>query len=124
MLQQLLFRLICMIGGRVVVIVMKLCIDWFVAFDITFLGIREVPQFVSLVLFRQVFGAECGGAVVVVRRHGADETLFDPYGRGGGRGVPHVVHLGRLQGLVQVLFFLLLVQLCWVSIVLLMVCSF
>ena len=98
MLQQLLFRLICMIGGTVVVVVMKLCIDWFVAFVITFLDIREVPQFVSLVLFRQVFGAECGGAVVVVRRHGADETLFDLYGRGGGRGVPHEVPVGRLQG--------------------------
>ena len=124
MLQQLLFRLICMIGGRVVVIVMKLCIDWFVAFVITFLDIREVPQFVSLVLFRQVFGAECGGAVVVARRHGADETLSDLYGRGGGRGAPHVVHFGRLQGLGQVLFILLLVQLYWVSIVFLMVCPF
>ena len=99
MLQQLLFRLICMIGGRVVVIVMKLCIDWFVAFVITFLDIREVPQFVSLVLFRQVFGAECGGAVVVVRRHGADETRVDPLGRGEGRGAPHEIHVRRLQGL-------------------------
>ena len=99
MLQQLLFRLICMIGGRVVVIVMKLCIDWFVAFVITFLDIREVPQFVSLVLFRQVFGAECGGAVVVVRRHGADEIRVDPLGRGEGRGAPHEIHVRRLQGL-------------------------
>ena len=124
MLQQLPFWLVCVIGGAVVVVVMRLCIDWFVAFVITFLDIREVPQFVSLVLFRQVFGAECGAAVVVVRRHGADETLFDLYGRGGGRGVPHVVHLGRLQGLGQVLFILLLVQLYWVSIVFLMVCPF
>ena len=93
-------------------------------FVITFLDIREVPQFVSLVLFRQVFGAECGGAVVVVRRHGADETRVDPLGRGEGRGAPHEIHVRRLQGLGQVLFILLLVQLYWVSIVFLMVCPF
>ena len=98
MLQQLPFWLVCVIGGAVVVVVMRLCIDWFVAFVITFLEVREVHQFVSLVLFRQVFGVECWGAVVVVRRHGADETLFDLYGRGGGRGVPHEVPVGRLQG--------------------------
>ena len=122
MLQQLLFRLICMIGGRVVVIVMKLCIDWFVAFVITFLDIREVPQFVSLVLFRQVFGAECGGAVVVVRRHGADEIRVDPLWRGEGRGAPHEIHVGRLQGLGQVPLVLLLVQVFWVNIVFRVVC--
>ena len=124
MLQQLPFWLVCVIGGAVVVVVMRLCIDWFVAFVITFLEIREVHQFVSLVLFRQVFGVECWGAVVVVRRHGADETLFDLYGRGGGRGVPHEVHVGRLQGLGQVLLVLLLVQSYWVSVVFLMVCPF
>ena len=99
LLQQLSFWLVCVIGGAVVVVVMRLCIDWFVAFVITFLDIREVPQFVSLVLFRQVFGVECWGAVVVVRRHGADETRVDPLGRGEGRGAPHEIHVRRLQGL-------------------------
>ena len=46
MLQQLSFWLVCVIGGVVVLVV-------------SFLGIREVLQFVSLVLFCQVFGVEC-----------------------------------------------------------------
>ena len=86
MLQQLSFWLVCVIGGVVVLVV-------------SFLGIREVLQFVSLVLFCQVFGVECWGAVVVVRRHGADETRVDPLGRGEGRGAPHEIHVRRLQGL-------------------------
>ena len=79
-----------MIGGVVVLVV-------------SFLGIREVLQFVSLVLFCQVFGVECCGDVDVVRRLGADETRDDPHGRGEGRGAPHEIHDGRQQGLGQVL---------------------
>ena len=95
MLQQLSFWLVCVIGGVVVLVV-------------AFLGIREVLQFVSLVLFCQVVGVECWGAVDVVRRRGADETRLVPLGRGDGRGAPHEIHVGRLQGLGQVLLVLLL----------------
>ena len=89
---------------------------------VSFLGIREVLQFVSLVLFCQVVGVECWGAVDVVRRRGADETRLVPLGRGGGRGAPHEIHVGRLQGLRWVLLVLPLVQVFLVNIFFQVVC--
>ena len=88
-----------------------LCITWvhwwvlpnFVALVVVFPEIVEFLHFVSRVLFCQVFGVECCGDVDVVRRLGADETRDDPHGRGEGRGAPHEIHDGRLQGLGQVL---------------------
>ena len=109
----MLFTLLGVIGGF---------IPKLVALVVAVLEFHEVLRFVSLVLLSLVLGVEGQSPAVVDCRRSGGETRDEPLGRGEGRGAPHEIHVGRLQGLRWVLLVLPLVQVFLVNIFFQVVC--